>query len=165
MAKQALKLVEPTVGKDTLEGYEPLLLSTVEMLDTYWPQTASVLQRCVDYAMHGEMNMEDIYEGIKAGRLYGLIAKNDDGELPDVALALILEIQAYPQYTVLNIAALGGRELDLLKSRFWKHVCSWAFMNGVRTMQASVSPAMARILKGYGFNKIYETVRLDLSEM
>jgi hypothetical protein len=165
MKKPALKLVEPTVEVDTLEGYEPLLLSTVEILDVYWPQTAAVLQRCVDKAMHGEMTMDDIYEGIKAGRMYALIAKNDEGELPDVALALILETQAYPQFTVLNIAALGGRELDLLKSRFWKHVCSWAFMNGVRTMQASVSPAMARILKRYGFNKIYETVRLDLTEM
>jgi len=165
MAKQQLKLVEPIVERDTLEGYEPLLLSTVEMLDTYWPQTAAVLERCVDKAMHGELTMQDIYEGIKAGRMYALIAKNDEGELPDVALALILELQAYPQFTVLNITALGGRELDLLRSRFWKHVCSWAFMNGVRTMQASVSPAMARILKRYGFHKVYETVRMDLTEM
>tara|TARA_R110000765_G_scaffold81272_3_gene158998 strand:+ start:1371 stop:1868 length:498 start_codon:yes stop_codon:yes gene_type:complete len=165
MVQQKLKLVEPTVERDTLEGYEPLLLSTVEMLNAYWPQTSAVLKRCVDDAMHGEMTMEDIYESVKSGRMYALIAKNDDGELPDVALALILETQAYPQFTVLNIAALGGRELDLLKSKFWKHVCSWAFMNGVRTIQASVSPAMARILKRYGFNKIYETVRLDLTEM
>tara|TARA_R110000823_G_scaffold173286_4_gene305627 strand:+ start:321 stop:818 length:498 start_codon:yes stop_codon:yes gene_type:complete len=165
MKQQRLKLVEPVVERDTLEGYEPLLLCTVELLDLYWPQTAEALQRCVDDAMHGEMTMEDIYEGVKAGRMYALVAKKDDGELPEVALALILETQAYPQFTVLNIAALGGRELDLLKSKFWKHVCSWAFMNGVRTMQASVSPAMARILKRYGFNKIYETVRMDLTEM
>ena len=165
MTKQALKLVEPTVERDTLEGYEPLLICTGEQLETYWPQMADVLQRCVDKAMHGEMTVNDIYEGIKAARMYAMIAKNDEGELPDVALVLILETQAYPQYTVLNIAALGGRELDLLKSKFWTHVCSWAFMNGVRTMQASVSPAMARILKRYGFNKIYETVRLDLTEM
>ena len=65
----------------------------------------------------------------------------------------------------MNIAALGGRELDLLTSKFWEHVCSWAYMNGVRTMQASASPAMARILKRYGFNKTYEMVRLDLTEM
>ncbi len=165
MQKKRVRRVVYVVAGVALEGSEPLLVSTVEMLDTYWPQTSMVLQGCVDDAMHGEMTMQDIYEGVKAGRMYALVAKNDDGELPDVALALILETQAYPQFTVLNIAALGGRELDLLKSRFWKHVCSWAFMNGVRTMQASVSPAMARILKRYGFNKIYETVRLDLTEM
>ena len=167
MTKQApnLKVVEPVVERDTLEGYEPLLLATGEQLNTYWPQVAAVLQRCVDDAMDGEMTMQDIYEAVCAGRMYALIAKNDEGEVPDVALALILELQAYPQFPVLHIAALGGRELDLLQSRFWKHVCSWAFMNGVRTMQACVSPAMARILKRYGFNKTYEMVRLNLTEM
>jgi len=165
MVQQKLKLVEPTVERDALEGYEPILLSTVEMLDTYWPQASAVLQRCVDTAMHGEMTINDIYEGVKAGRMYAIVVKNDEGELPDVALALILELQAYPQFTVMNIAALGGRELDLLTSKFWEHVCSWAYMNGVRTMQASASPAMARILKRYGFSKIYEMVRLDLTEM
>ena len=164
MTKPALKLVERVAERDTLEGYSPLFLYTVELLDAYWPQTAAVLERCVD-TMYGEMTMQDVYDGIKAGQLYALIAKNDEGELPDVALALILEIQAYPQFTALHITALGGRELDLLASKFWKHVCSWAFMNGVRTIQASVSPAMARILKRYGFNKVYETVRLDLTEM
>jgi len=165
VAKQALKLVEPVVEVDALEGYEPMLLATVENLDTYWPQTAEVLERCVNKAMHGELTLEDIYNGIKAGSMYALIAKNDEGEIPDVALALILEIITYPQYTVLNITALGGRQLDLLKSKFWKHVCSWAFLNGVRTLQASVSPAMARILKRYGFDQVYLTMRMDLTEM
>jgi len=162
---QTFKIVEPVEEVDTLEGYEPMLLATVENLDLYWPQTAAVLQRCVDDAMHGEMTLDDMYNAIKAGQAYCLIAKKDDGEISDVALALILEVCVYPQYSVLNITALGGRQLDLLKSKFWKHVCSWAFMNGVRTMQAFVSPAMARILKGYGFTKVYETVRLDLTEM
>ena len=96
--------------------------------------------------------------------MYCLVAKNDDGELPDVALALILELIAYPQYTVMNITAIGGRELSLLRDKFWKHVCSWAYMNGVRQMQASVSPAMARMLKAYGFNPTYQTLRMSLTE-
>jgi hypothetical protein len=165
MTKPALKLVERVAERDTLEGYEPLLLSTVELLDAYWPQVAAVLTRCVDKAMHGEMTLDDIYNHVKAGRMYALVAQNPSGELPDVALALILETVAYPQFTVLNIVALGGRELNLLKSRFWGHVCSWAFLNGVRTLQASVSPAMARILSRYGFNQTYITMRMDLTEI
>lgn len=165
MQKPALKLVEPVSEDTELAGYEPLLITTVAMLDVYWGQIAVVLERCVAEAMHGEMTLEDIYNNIRLGRMYALIAKNDEGDLPDVALALILEVKAYPQFSVLNIAALGGRELNLLYSRFWKHVCSWAFMNGVRTMEASVSPAMARVLRRYGFNKVYETVRLGLTEM
>jgi hypothetical protein len=159
-----LKLVSE-VAVDPLEGFEPQLLSTVELLDTYWLSLLPALQRVVDEAMHGEMTTDDIYEAIKTGRMYGAVAKKDGGEQPEVALVMILEILAYPQYTVLNIVALGGRELDLFKSKFWEHMCSWAFMNGVRTMQASVSPAMARVLKGFGFESIYATVRKNLTEM
>lgn len=166
MVKPRLKIVEPTpeVVVDPLEGYEPLLLSP-QVLDLYWPQTAAVLKRCVEEAMHGEMTLDDIYTSLKLGRTYGIIVKNDDGELPDVALAVILEPTVYPQYTVLTIAALGGREFDLSMSKFWKHVCSWAYMNGARTLQASVSPAMTRILKRYGFEPVYTTVRMPLTEM
>ena len=162
--QQSLKLVESGV-ESPLAGFEPLLLSTVELLDTYWLALLPALQRVVDEAMYGEMTTDDIYNAIKAGHMYGIVFKSDDGEEPEVALVMILETVAYTQYTVLNVVALGGRELDLFKSKFWKHICSWAFMNGVRTMQASVSPAMARILKGFGFEPVYVTVRKSLTEI
>lgn len=161
-------LVEEVLPKSKgvpIDDFEPLFLTTVQILDQYWPQVIEVLQPCVDDAMHGEMTIDDIYNRIKAGQMYCLIAKHDDGELPKVALALVLELVAYPQFTLMNITALGGRELEFLKSKFWKHVCSWAYMNGVRQLQASVSPAMARILRRYGFKPTYETVRMVLTEM
>ena len=162
-----LRLVEPTEVPvvDPIEGYEPLFLSTVELLDTYWLQTAVLLDRCITEAMHGEMTLQDIYEGIKAGQMFALIAKKDDGEIPEVALVLILTLEVYPQYTLVNITALGGRQLNLLKTKFWRHVCSWAYMNGVRQFQACVSPAMARIISRYGFNQVYVQMRMDLTEM
>ena len=105
MKKPTLKLVDDAVVEDTLEGYEPLLLSSVEMLDIYWPQTAAVLQSCVD-TMYGEMSMQDIYDGVRSGRMYCIIAKNDSGEMPDVALAMVLELAAYPRFTALHIVGL-----------------------------------------------------------
>jgi len=163
---KSLKLVEPVEKPDPIKDYEPLFLSSVNILDIYWGQTCEVLGPCIDNAIHGEMTLDDIYDGIKAGRMYCLVFKNDEGELPDVALAMILELVVYPQYTVMNIAAIGGRELErLLKNKFWKHICSWAYMNGVRQMQASVSPAMARIIKSYGFKPVYQTLRMNLTEM
>jgi hypothetical protein len=163
---KSLKLVEPVEKPDPVKDYEPLFLSSVNILDIYWGQTCEVLGPCIDDAIHGEMTLDDIYNRIKAGQMYCLVFKNDDGELPDVALAMILELVAYPQYTVMNIAAIGGRELErLLKNKFWKHICSWAYMNGVRQMQASVSPAMARIIKSYGFKPVYQTLRMNLTEM
>jgi len=163
---KSLKLVEPVEKPDPVKDYEPLFLSSTSILDIYWGQTCEVLGPCIDDAMHGEMTLDDIYDGIKAGQMYCLVFKNDKGELPDVALAMILELIEYPQFTVMNIAAIGGRELErLLKNRFWKHICSWAYMNGIRQMQASVSPAMARIIKSYGFKPTYQTLRMNLTEM
>ena len=159
LLKQPQPVVDPT------EGFEPLFLSSQSILDAYWPQASAVLQRCVDKAMHGEMTIDDIYDRLVAGQMWCLVAKNDEGELPQVSLALILELIAYPQFTVMNISAMGGRELGALGDKFWEHICSWAYMNGVREMQASVSPAMARILKSYGFSETYRTMRKVLTEM
>ena len=164
MATPSLKVVQEE-QVDPLTGFEPLLLSSVDLLDTYWLQTAVVLQPVVEKAMNGEMTLDDIYDGIKAGRIYCVIAKRDVGEIPEVAIAIAMQIVIYPQFSVLDIIALGGRQLNLFKSKFWQHLCSWAFMNGIRTMEASVSPAMARILKGYGFEQVYVTVRKPLTEM
>jgi hypothetical protein len=159
--QQALKLVE----SDPLEGYEPLLLSSVEMLDAYWLSAEPHVRKCVDKAMHGELTTEDVYEAVKAGQMYLIVLRNDAGELPDVALALALELITYPRYTVMNVVALGGRDLRHFQTKFWKHVCSWAYMNGVRKMQASASPAMARILSKFGFKDVYTTMRMDLTEI
>lgn len=166
MSDRHLKLVdEAEVAGPVLPDHEPLFLSTQEMLDEYWPQVEVLLQPVVEEAMHGEMTLADIYEGIIAGRLIALIVKDDTPEVPDVALVLILELVVYPGFTALNVTALGGRELDLLRSRFWDHLCSWAYMNGVRTIQAMVSPAMARVLKRFGFEQVYTVMRLPLTEM
>ena len=160
MASANLKVV-----RDPLDGYEPLFLSTVQLFDGYWPQVEELLTPVVEEAMHGEMSTMDIYERVKAGQMVCLVVKDDTGEVPDVALALVLEVTVFPAKTLLNIVAVGGCQLDLLQSRFWRHVCSWAFMNGAREMQAMVSPAMARVNSRYGFKPVYTVMRMPLTEM
>ena len=160
-----LSLVEPVVKSLPDGPYEPILLSTVQILDAYWAQAVPLLERCIGEAMHGELTVEDLYEGIKAGQMFGIVFKNDEGELPDVALALVLEPILYPRMPVMNVVALGGRDLEQFGGKFWQHICSWAYMNGLRHMQASASPGMARMLKKLGFSSVYTTMRMDLTEM
>ena len=162
---KTLKLVEPVEKPDPIKDYEPLFLSSTSILDIYWGQTCEALASCLADDMYGEMTLDDIYNRIKAGQMYCLVFKNDEGELPDVVLAMVLELIIYPRLTVLNITAIGGRELSLMRDKFWKHICSWAYMNGVRHIQASVTPAMARMLKSYGFKPIHQTLRMNLTEM
>jgi hypothetical protein len=80
---KSLKLVEPVEKPDPVKDYEPLFLSSVNILDIYWGQTCEVLGPCIDDAIHGEMTLDDIYNRIKAGQMYCLVFKNDDGELRD----------------------------------------------------------------------------------
>ena len=41
--------------------YNAQLLSTKELFDKYWGGCIPLFQECIDKAMHGEMNVEDIY--------------------------------------------------------------------------------------------------------
>jgi len=56
-----LKLIKPVEKPDPVKDYEPLFLSTVNLLDIYWGQVCEALAPCVDDAMHGEMTLDDIY--------------------------------------------------------------------------------------------------------
>lgn len=150
---------------ENLDDYEPLFIGSQAQLDTYWPQAEVHLKRVVEEAMCGEMDTQDLYEAVREKRMQCLVLKCDAGEMPDVALVLVFELIGYPKFAALNITAIGGRRLGHFKERFWKHVCSWAFMNGVRMMQAMVSPAMARVLKSYGFEPVYTVLRMPLTEM
>lgn len=161
MGKPNLKVVD----SDPLAGYTPLIISSVELLDAYWLQIEELLAPVVDDAMHGEMDLDDIYQGVKTGQMYCIVFKDDSSELPDVALAMVLDLVVHPKKTILNVTAIGGRQLDVFQSRFWKDIRGWAYMNGVREMQAMVSPAMARIIGKYGFEQVYHVMRLPLTEI
>lgn len=166
MAK-TLKLVKPDERKSNgLDGYEPVLLATQEMFQIYWPQCVEHLDRVVSEAMHGEMDTDDILQLALAGRMQVFAFKKDEGELPDVALVLVMELISYPKFAAMNIVAMGGHDLSLFGSKFWDHIKGWCYMNGIRAIESLVSPAMARVATRaeFGFEPVYTQLRLDLTE-
>jgi len=40
-----------------LDEYDPLIVSTKEQLDRYWPCAKPLLERCIKEAMHDEMTI------------------------------------------------------------------------------------------------------------
>ena len=113
------------VKKEELK-YEPQLLSTKELIDRYWGQCVPLFQKCIDKQMDGELDIEDIYSKALKGEMFIIAVKNDSTEIPDVKLALALELVYYPKYTAMNVVALGGKDLKNMINMFWKHVCGWA---------------------------------------
>jgi hypothetical protein len=144
--------------------YDALLLSTQEQFDKYWPATKPLVEKCIKRSMHGEITIDDIYALATQGKMYVFIVKSDKGIRPDVKLALVLEIVNYPRLPAINILALGGSDLDPLYDKFWKKLCGWAYMNGIRAIEGWVSPAMERVITRYGFKHVYTHMRFDLTE-
>ena len=110
------------------------------------------------------MTVEDIYDRGLKGQLYVIAVKNDDTEVPDVKLVLALELVYYPQFTAMNVLALGGRDLRHNMKRFWKQVCGWAQICGVTKIECLVAPAMEKILQAQGFERKYSLLRQDLTK-
>ena len=146
-------------------NYEVQLLSTKEMYDKYLAQCVPLFQECIDRAMHGEMTVEDIYTKALKGEVFVIVAKDDTPEVPDVKLAIAMELVYYPQFTAMNVLALGGRDLRHMIKRFWTQVCGWAQVCGVKQIECLVAPAMEKILTAQGFERKYTLLRQDLTEV
>jgi len=152
------------VNNVEIDGYEPLLLATQEHYDLYWAQCVPLLDKVIEKAMHGELTTNDIYEKALQGQMYVFICKKDGGEYPDVKFAIVMELINYPRLAALNVVAIGGSHLNPFFKKFWVKLCGWAYMNGVRAIEALVSPAMARIISKFGFTHTYAHMRINLTE-
>ena len=147
-----------------LDSYEPLLLTTKEQFDVYWPRASKLVEKCVKRSMYGEMNAEDIKNMALQQRAFVFVFRNDRGIQPDVKLVLIFEVCGYPKLPALNVLVVAGSDLDYFYDKFWTRICGWAYMNGVRSIESWVSPAMERVLNRYKFKPTYKVMRLDLTE-
>ena len=147
-----------------IEDYDVLLLATQEQFDIYWAQCVPLLDKVITQAMHGEMTTDDIYDMALQGQMYVFVCKKDGGDYPDVKFTLVMEIVKYPKLAAMNIVAIGGSHLNAFFDRFWDRLCGWAFINGVRAIEALVSPAMAKIISKFGFKQTYTHMRLNLTE-
>jgi len=147
-----------------LDEFDALLLSTKEQFDKYWSAAKPLIEKCIKRSMHGELTVDDVYALALQQKMYVFIVKCDKGIVPAIKLALVLEIVNYPRLPAMNILALGGEELDALYEKYWKSLCGWAYMNGVRAIEGWVSPAMERVISRYGFKHVYTHMRLNLTE-
>lgn len=153
------------VNLSTEKTYEPLLLSTKEHYDIYWAYAEPHIQRCLDETTHGEIDAHHIYQRGLAAENYVIVVKSDEGDEPEVRLVLVFEPRVYPNLAALNLLVLGGTDLKMLQQQYWDKLLGWAYMNGVRSIECSISnPAMERIISRLKFKPVYTQMRLDLTE-
>ena len=144
-------------------NYEPLLLSTLPLLNQYWEASSPLIEQCIQNTMRVEITLEDIYGALTRGELFMFVVKADLDTGPDVELVVILQPLPYPRLPAMNILGLAGRNLASNGKKYWGYLQGWMYMSGVRAIEAYVSPAMERIVKRFGFNRTSVHVRLPLN--
>lgn len=155
-----LKLVKTDRPVQT-GAVRPVQLVNAQLVEMFWPAIRPLFDRCIQKAMHGELEVDDIKASALAGQLVIMVFADDEN---NVQLAVAIEPVAYPRMPGINIVAMGGTRFGLIQKQYWTYFKGWAMMNGARMIEASVSPAMARILRKYGYVEEYTHVRCRLME-
>lgn len=127
-------------------------------LDQYFTYLAPLFERVARKAAYGEFNVEDIYRLAQQGHITIAMIENEKG----VQLAIAFEFIFYPRWTAVNILALAGQGLAEAFIRFGACFKAWCREAGAEKIQASCRPAMARLLRQYGFTSSYQTMHCAL---
>lgn len=147
------------------ETFRPIQVVSTEMLEAFWPHVEPLLQRSIDRYGAKEMSIYDLAGLVRDGKVQLVVVTNDPTGLAPytkVELVLAVEVVLYPQLPALNIVAIGGRNLKRYKKRFWDMFKGWAYMNGARAIEASVGPAMQRVIAKWDFEPAYVLMRCRL---
>lgn len=126
--------------------------------DEEFSAAAPLLERVVRQAVKGEFTVEDLRRLASEGRVLVGIAEREGKPI----MAAALELVHYPQFTAMNIMALGGARLLDVANVFFDPLKEFARSCGCKRIEASGSRSMARLLSSIGFEKIYEKVGCEL---
>lgn len=122
-------------------------------------RAAPLLQRVIEKARtKAEFTVEDLRRLAARGRvLIGVARRGERDEL-----VVVVELVRYPQLTAVNIMALGGKGLREVADSFFGGLKDFARSVGASRIEASGSPAMARLLRGFGFSQLNVKVECAL---
>ena len=136
-----------------------IFMTTHALVDAHFSQAAPLLQPVVDQAARGEFTVDDIERLTREGRAITALVSDDEGA---PLLAMAFEFVSYPRQVAVNIMALGGERLQEAAENFWGTFRQWCKSAGAEVLEASCSPAMARMLRQHGFDSAYQVVRSEL---
>lgn len=132
-------------------------MTSAALVEAKFSKAAPLLQPVVERACKGEFTVEDLRQlNLKGNAITALVEDRSP------QLAMVFEFIHYPQMTAVNIIALGGPGLKDSAIAFWDTFKAWCKEAGASCIEASCSPALARLLKRYGFEDTYRQVRVGV---
>lgn len=137
-----------------------IFLTTPELISLHWWSVMRLVDPVVHQAARGEFTLSDLTAMVESGRAHAAIAL--DGDKP--VLAMVFEFHHYPARMLINIVALGGKDLAEVAVSFWPQFVAWAKESGASGIEACTAPAMSRAIKALGFKHTYDLVRCDFGD-
>jgi len=134
------------------------ILHGEEQLAAQFPHVRALFERCVNRAVRGEFDADDLLRLAQDGRMFIGVVYDDDNPI----MAFAFEFFEYPRMVALNIAAMAGRKVDEAMRELWPTFRQFARLTGADCIQASCHPGMVRMLSRYGFGEIYQVMRSAL---
>lgn len=135
-------------------------LSVIFMTDSattaqYFDQAAPLLEPVVKEAARGEFTVPDLRRLCEQGRAICMLVSDGAGPM----FALVFEVVHYPSQSAVNLMALGGERFAEGEAVYGSVFREWCRQAGASVIEASCSPAMARMLRKFGFDVAYQVVR------
>ena len=128
-----------------------------DAIDGMWPVVVEHIIKGLEYG-HGELDVEDVYKGLKNRNMQLWSAFQTDGEC---VASLVTEIFYFGKKKVMRLIVLGGGHMaDWLD--FLDTLREWAEANECERIEAYCRDGMMRRLEHYGYRKLYNLCEVDL---
>lgn len=129
---------------------------TPEEVEALWPRIRPFIERAVLEAGRGEYSAQDVREMAVSGHATLFLVERGGIDCMGGALEFI----RFPAGRSLNIMTIAGQHLDQCAAWFMDDLKRFAKLSDAKWIEATTSPAMARLLRRVGFETIYHTSRV-----
>lgn len=102
-----------------------------------WSTVSALLQKCIEFC-HGDFEVDDIKVMVEDRSAFILALSKGK----ETVLAAACQVIVLPRRKVLNVIAVGGKDLDVLYLHFWDELKGIARTLDVDAVRGAVRPAM-----------------------
>ena len=128
-----------------------------EAIDGMWGIVVEHIMKGLEFG-HGELDIEDVYRGLKSREMQLWSAFQTDGEC---VASLVTEIFYFGSKKVMRLIVLGGGHINGWLD-FLDTLKEWSIENECDRIEAYCRDGMMRRLEPYGYKQLYLLVGVDL---
>lgn len=127
-----------------------------DSIDLVWPEVKPLLLNALEYA-DNKFTADDIYKFLKEREMQLWVVYTNKGMI----CCCITQIIIFPHHKRLAIPFVSG--IEMFKwLHFYETIIDWAKQNNCTCVEGYARPGWEKVLKKYGFKKIYSIITAPL---